>query len=234
MKGRLGKFGTIFLALALCLAITGAGFAKWSDTVTIEGTVNTGTVCLEFSPNSFMAKDSNVPPPPYEEAATTDLDWTCEPGFVYGSVRQLDKNVGWTTGVFSDTDGDTHLDVLTVIINNAYPCYYNEISAKVHNCGTIPIKLCECQLTYPDPNNPGSFITVPLPDGTLVYIPGEDQYGGISNVIELIWLNNTGKQLEPCEEAEDSWEIHVLQAAKQGFTYTFTITRDGVQWNEYP
>jgi hypothetical protein len=51
MKGRLGKFGLIFLALALCLSITAAGFAHWEKVVTISGTVTTGTLHLIPSGN---------------------------------------------------------------------------------------------------------------------------------------------------------------------------------------
>jgi len=39
MKGRLGKFGVIFLALTLCLAVVGAGFAQFSDMA--KGTITT-------------------------------------------------------------------------------------------------------------------------------------------------------------------------------------------------
>ena len=48
---KLGKFGLIFLALALCLSITGAGFAHWEKVVTISGTVTTGTLHLVPSGN---------------------------------------------------------------------------------------------------------------------------------------------------------------------------------------
>jgi len=56
MKGRLGKSGIVFLALALCLSITGAGFAHWEKVVTIDGTVTTGTLNLEI----ISAADDDV------------------------------------------------------------------------------------------------------------------------------------------------------------------------------
>lgn len=212
------KIGILALVLVLVLAGVGVGVARWSQTLQIEGNIDTGEVDWEFVQYSFIQRDNG-------------LDWSCDPGMT--NVQPLDKDVGWTTGVFSDEDDDGDLDLLTVTLNNVYPCYYNQVSADTHNNGTIPTKLCQCMLTYPDPYNPGQFITVPLPDSTLVYIVGENQYGGISNVIEIYWLNNTGNQMEPSDELEDSWKIHVLQAAKEGATYTFTITREAVQWNEY-
>jgi hypothetical protein len=43
MKNRFGKLGFISLALVLVLGLCGVGFARWSDTVAIEGTVTAGT-----------------------------------------------------------------------------------------------------------------------------------------------------------------------------------------------
>lgn len=43
MRKGFGKLGFICLALLICLAGTGVGYAYWSDTLTIEGTVTTGT-----------------------------------------------------------------------------------------------------------------------------------------------------------------------------------------------
>jgi predicted ribosomally synthesized peptide with SipW-like signal peptide len=43
MKRGFGKLGLICLALLICLAGMGVGYAHWSDTVTIEGTITTGT-----------------------------------------------------------------------------------------------------------------------------------------------------------------------------------------------
>ena len=41
------KFGLICMALVLALGALGIGYASWSDSIYIEGTVNTGTVDLE-------------------------------------------------------------------------------------------------------------------------------------------------------------------------------------------
>jgi len=42
MRKGFGKLGLICFALLICLAGTGVGYAHWSDTVTIEGTITTG------------------------------------------------------------------------------------------------------------------------------------------------------------------------------------------------
>ena len=41
--------GTIFMILVIALAFLGVGYALWSETLTISGTVSTGEVDVEFS-----------------------------------------------------------------------------------------------------------------------------------------------------------------------------------------
>jgi len=55
MKTVMGMFGTLMLALA----ITGVAFAHWTDTLYINGTVNTGTFGAELSVD--MGCDSEPP-----------------------------------------------------------------------------------------------------------------------------------------------------------------------------
>jgi len=45
MRKRFGKLAFICLALVVGLALCGVGYAHWSDTVSIEGTITTGTWC---------------------------------------------------------------------------------------------------------------------------------------------------------------------------------------------
>jgi len=71
MKGRLGKSGIIFLALALCLSITGAGFAHWEKVVTIDGTVTTGTLNLTII--SAADDDSGIDPGYTKNVADTTI-----------------------------------------------------------------------------------------------------------------------------------------------------------------
>jgi hypothetical protein len=42
------KIGLLSLALVLALGVLGVGYAMWKDEVTIEGTVNTGTVVIDI------------------------------------------------------------------------------------------------------------------------------------------------------------------------------------------
>jgi hypothetical protein len=210
----------------------GVGFSMWSQTIGVSGTVNTGFLCWEFVPT-----ETSLDPGPnytgyggdvYGGPSHLGLDWTIQPGMDPSTIHQLDKNIGWTDVVQTDQYD------LSVTLNNVYPCYYNAIDMHMYNCGTVPVKIVQPVLTYIDPHT-GASVSTPVIAGSVMDIPGFDQYGGISNVIEIRWMNQlTGTQWEPGQEVEVSWGIHVLQAAKQGFNYSFSISTEAVQWNEYP
>jgi hypothetical protein len=213
------KLSVICIIVVLALAAMGFGFAKWSDTMTVGLSAATGTLSWGFVSGSFMQKDAGP-------------DWTCDDGL--NNVRPVPegKNVGATEGVFSDSDGDGVLDTLTVTVRNAYPCYYNEASAKVQNYGTIPVKIQKAVVTWMGSQQP-------LDDG-IVYAFHKNGaitvYDGTTDteVIEFCWMNNTGTQQHPGQRHEESFDFHVLQPAEQGTTYTFAITLEAVQWNESP
>jgi hypothetical protein len=228
------KFGILCLAIVLALGTIGVGYASWSDTIYIGGSVNTGNLCCHYVPPAFTLDD----PLDATGAPVVSYDWTCDPvtmgnRHVYGTQEGENddwKDVGSSTATINGEDDH----IVDVVLENVYPCYFTTVTTHIQNCGSIPVKLQEPTLTYPDPYNPEQFITVALPKGEITYIPGEDQYGGISDVLQIIWVDNIGTQIdEPPDEAEDSFHIHVLQAAKPDFTYTFTISRVCIQWDEY-
>ena len=48
-RGGLAKAGTVFLALLVALVLTSMGYGIWSDTLTISGTLETGTQSTELT-----------------------------------------------------------------------------------------------------------------------------------------------------------------------------------------
>jgi predicted ribosomally synthesized peptide with SipW-like signal peptide len=215
------KIVLIALALVLALGSLGVGYAMWSDTVTVSGPVETGTVSWTFN-QDFSTNDPLPGGPPYDSGS---LDWTITPGD-FSTIHRGNKNVGSANVSMIDPHN------IEVKLFNTYPCYAVTVTVHAENTGSIPINIGTPLLTYPDPNNPGQFITVPLPDSTVVYVPGNDQYGGVSNVLEFWWVDNIGDQVEPGGEKETSFKIHVLQPAMQDSEYTFSISVTVEQWNE--
>jgi hypothetical protein len=128
------------------------------------------------------------------------------------------KDVGSTTGEFFDTDSDGDYDLLVITVSNAYPLYWNHCSTWVHVNGSIPIIIAGATMTY----NGDDYA---LPDG--VWVTTND------GVLKFKWGNNTGSQLHFCDERNMSFTFQVLQPAQPGSIYTFTITIEAVQYNEY-
>jgi hypothetical protein len=222
------KLGFLILALVLVMGTMGVGYSMWTQTIKVNGTVSTGNVSWEFVPT----ETSLDPGPNYTgyggNVYAGSLDWTIANGMNPTTIQQLTKNIGWTDVTQVDSQ---HLNVT---LNNVYPGYYNDIDMHFYNNGTIPIKTFQPTLTYTDPTT-GLPVTILVPAGTVVEIPGNDQYGGVSDVIEVRWMANlTGVQWDPGQEAEVSWGIHILEAAKQNSNYTFTFSDEAVNWNEYP
>ena len=60
MRGRFTKVAVLFLVLALALAAVGVGYAMWSKTLTIDGTVKTGEVNAIFT--TATCTDTGVDP----------------------------------------------------------------------------------------------------------------------------------------------------------------------------
>ena len=129
--------------VVLLLGGTGAGYALWSETLYIDGTVNTGEVDWEWWNDIF----------PGEEPYATSQDTGTDPSW--------DKDVASTETDFEDTDGDGDYDLFLVTVDNAYPGYWNHLSTWVHCNGTVPIIIEGATLTY----NGDDYL---LPDGVWV------------------------------------------------------------------
>lgn len=221
MKLKSGKFAAIVLLVALALAVSGAGFAHWSQTLTINGDIETGELDWEFVSCSVL--DESAPPPYYP---TDSPDYTCNLGFELGPQGwfwKLDKNVAWGEQELVDSDDDGDKDTLKVTLHEAYPCYFNSVSFYVHNNGSVPLKVEKVIIN-------GIEITgLPAP------VVGIDCNGDDKADVEISWNDNFGVQFDPCipNPAEFSFWIHVLQDAPPGEELSFTIQVVGVQWNKY-
>lgn len=139
-----------FLCLAVVLAIgsLGVGYAAWTDVIYINGSVDTGSVCLSIEDGTFGEINTC---PPSDFAAQPDLNWygwveqiggvSCPPGYKFETKPCSDKDVASMSFNPVDTDGDGNWDELEVTIDDAYPHFLGHITFEVCNCGTIPIKI---------------------------------------------------------------------------------------------
>jgi len=220
MKRRLGKFGTIFLALALTLGLTGAAFAHWSDYVQIDGTVEMGSVTFAFDKDEFLDYIDNE-----EITGDKDVGW----GEIYYDPASLIQDPhslkeGYKTLVF--------------VVHNAYPSYeIHFTTVTVHNIGTIPIIITGINVwdptgtlkwkwIDPPPASPATGFFWKDFDGDGVFDPGDEE------IINLLVKNFVGVQLEPCNAIKGEVDLHFKQPAEECHTYKFKITIDAIQWNK--
>lgn len=219
----------LFIALALVLALggLGVGYAAWTDQVNVNGSVNTGKVCIKFQVGNQTDRACPSGNPWYVGPGNGDpnLDLSVyppsiptQPDYVY-----TEKNVACTNiqGV--------HTNTLLVTVNNAYPLYYNDLEIEFCNCGTVPVKLQSIYIT------PLNFVNAPY---------AWDEVSDPGNTAPL-WVRVTdgiGTQLEQgqCKSASVKFVVQeaALQNAGRGLAgdppaYQFTITWTVIQWNEY-
>mgnify|MGYP000409700020 CR=1 FL=1 len=108
--------------------------------------------------------------------------------------------------------GDNDLD-LNITIENGYPSYWCNVTFTVNNTGTIPVK------------GPYSNAT-----GTLSpFSDRETLDDGVEILYEL-----TPTQIDPGKSATFTIKIHILQGAKESYTYNHQVELYFVQWNEAP
>lgn len=126
-KRYVGKISLICLVLTLCLAAIGVGYGGWTDNLSIDGTVETGEVDVEFLNETFQ--DSEEP-------------------HVAGK-----PDIGITTVTLNDTDGDGDFDEMKVDQVHGYYCYTSYVWFQVHNNGSVPVKVVACDITEPIDDN---------------------------------------------------------------------------------
>lgn len=125
------KSKLIALTLVIAIMLMGAGYAAWQETLTIDNTVSTGLLNIEFIEGSVLCPDIQHP-----YAATFD-NMILEPD--YHSYVYFDQ--------------DERNDKVTLSVDNLYPgaTFMYELLAK--NVGSIPATLDSVKVDLSETNN---------------------------------------------------------------------------------
>ncbi|RLG87781.1 MAG: hypothetical protein DRO18_02715 [Thermoprotei archaeon] len=209
------KLITIPLTLFMIAVIISASYAMWYEVLRMNAEVVTGIVDWEFVTGTIIQLDTC-------DFSVNDYNasFLPDPGAI-----QLDKDVGCTDVELEDSDGDGDYDTMIITMHNVYPWYYEHIAFKVHNSGTIPIKIWRVIINgeeYYELNEQE------LQQGIEIDVDGD----GVPDVL-IWWGDNFGEQLDPCQSADISLDLTILQGAPQNTTLTVEISFDAIQWNEY-
>jgi len=208
-----GPIHMLIVALAGVLVLV--GLAMWTANLKANTYVATGELDWRFVPGTVIQLDPCDP---------STYDWNATFLPIPGAI-QLDKDVGCTSIILIDSDGDGDLDTMEVTLINVYPWYYNHIAFKVHNDGTIPLKIWRVII---DSEEYYEINRHELQQGVELDLNDDSEPD-----VLIWWGDNFGVQLEPCQSADISFDITVLQTAPQGATLHFTISLDAIAWNEY-
>jgi len=214
------KFGILCLALVIALGALGVGYASWTDTVYINGTVSTGNLdlCIQetgaFAPFSADACGSG-------HLDANGLYSTCDP-ILFSDLQPAElKDVACTDITWVDCD------TLSVTVTNGYPYYAASADFTVCNVGTVPVKIWRVDIS----DDYGHTSTFYDNDAAVCLDLDNDTYGDMI----LDWGNSWGNQLENGQCADLSFAFVLLQPLAQDQTDTlhFTISLTAIQWDEY-
>jgi hypothetical protein len=245
MKKRFLSTGILFMVLVALLAAIGIGYAHWTKTLNIDGTVNTGTVDAIFVA-AFTDDDDAVDNP---DKDSQDTDGCVDLGLVDDAGTYNQQKDGPDNGYTScdpaasgrdekehyekdvarcdaAIDADDNEQAYVELVN-AYPSYYCTAWFEIQNNGTIPVKIQEVRVNG----------VVVEPSQTNGFDLDEDGNADVDIHVTDITI---GQQIEPedpdnpgANDAQMDLDIHVLQDSAQGANMTFEVEVDLVQWNLY-
>jgi predicted ribosomally synthesized peptide with SipW-like signal peptide len=227
------KIAILALSLVLALGVLGIGYAKWSDTVTINGTVNTGTVKVGVLDVGTTDMGTTVDPRVVPQNVDDEPNWQYD---LWVADTTDPKNVG---SAISTNNGDikcTCHDVgyygsITETIANAYPFYNPSINIDIASCGTVPVKIDNVVLSGSTGINPACLAwnwTIVVPQG--VNQPAATLTG--SGTLEQFVAALGHYQLEQCQVLHITLGVIFLECTPQNTSGSFTITITASQWNE--
>jgi len=232
------KIGLLALALVLALGALGVGYAAWTDTVTIEGTVNTGTVDLVVEEYSGMwmwkipggRPDYELSTDPAYTPTATGGDYDDPFIVAYSSAAQT--SAGATPAPVDDS--------VTVTFDNLFPLTDAagtvipwEADFECHYVGSIPVKvMLEAIEIEADKGSDFSDLTID--------ISGYVKLDGATSWTKVTPAELEGTQLHYCDWVRFVIEILVPQHAGEaenvpnmGQSGTITGQIKVIQWNEY-
>jgi hypothetical protein len=226
------RIAVLPILLILALSLVGIAYAHWDDTVQIEGTVEMGSLTLAFD---------YVEPPLCQEYYLDPVTGALVPG------EWLGKEVGDVDCWYDDLIEDEHslklgYKTLYIEVFNAYPQYIVHTTFKLHNIGTVPIKICEYDITGEKRDSTGALVYYLLwydPDGNYIGSLWEDVDGDGNvdpavdkEVINLEITNAVPYQIDQCETNKAQIDLEFKQDAQECHIYTIHVTVVGVQWNK--
>jgi len=222
------KTGLLVMALVLALGTLGVGYAAWTDTITIDGTVNTGDVDLvivKYSGTEVWKTDPEVAG--VEDDIEVLSGWLPLAGSPpLGAIDAFPNSGGDPDPVATAiAEAGTNTADITVTFENLFPCVDFVADFLLHYDGSIPVKISLADILITG---------IPAADATISYAFYESNANG--DEVALIGSEAVvGTQLHQCDYILVKIVIHVTQD-ETGANMNASGTIDGTitvkQWNE--
>jgi len=224
------KMGLLCLALVFALGSLGMGYAHWSDTLYINGVIETGEVLVGFvwqetddpdamlDPVNVLQEPVCAPSPPSDKHVATT---TCE----------LSEQKTHCDGVTpAEHNGVPQYGLMTITMDNVYPGYAPSVYFDIANCGTIPVVITDAWII--------SIGGVPLAEADWIELPKctPIQVDLDGDGDDDIAIGFTGppepQQIDPCNT--DMFDLHFMfkQTLNECTDYDFEIEIEAIQWNK--
>jgi hypothetical protein len=138
------KVGLLILALVVALGALGAGYAAWSESITVTGTVSAGNLDVDFA---VASNDAGNAQDPREGGSWDGISWTEGIRWDYDAA-----STDVTLNPTSDENADAVTsNTLTITVTDVYPGYKSSVALAVTNNGTIPVKVSTGTITDTTP-----------------------------------------------------------------------------------
>lgn len=229
-KMNTAKLGVMFIVAAMALAGVGAGYSAWFDTITITGTVNTGSVEWEVTGYSctYVWKVYDLGPgyhAPILEYLTADafkeiaiyrgpcIDPATIEALFHDCTIELISSATAAQGT-----GDYDVNV---VFENLFPCIDFIADIEITYTGSVPGKINDISFEVPVGYE---WINELILSGD-IYATARDVNG---EVVEI------GYQLHKDDVIYIELHIHIPQDnSLMDLSGSFTATFEVMQWNEY-
>jgi predicted ribosomally synthesized peptide with SipW-like signal peptide len=224
------KISMIMLALVVALGGLGIGYAAWTDTVTVTGTVNTGDVDLvvvDYS-GTYVWKTPGIDDPTSgTNDITVETGWMSQignPANIAGVIDAFPNDgeadidpVACATAVEGQTPDD-----IVVTFSNLFPCIDFSADFLLHYEGSIPVKVSAETV---------EITGIPVDAATVSYKWYESDETGA--MLEEI-LDPMYYQLHYCDYVIVKVVVHVAQVPESMNITTGVINGEitVTQWNE--
>jgi hypothetical protein len=242
MKGK--KIGLLALALVLALGALGVGYASWTDTIFINGTVETGSVELEIKdcsntwvwkvlPHEIWVQHS------YDSVTSEPLTAVYCGGYPEPNLV-TDTLISWAD---ADDTSTAERKQITVTFGNAFPCTELTADCVIHYNGSIPAMVDayltgDCvDLTTGDNDNGIDDCAVLCQYFNITFYELDETYPGTGDVDAYLGEQITSGPVQMhycdyvyCEATLDLPQDNTLMNLGCSFTAEIKAT----QWNECP